>query len=73
MGQTEAVRAGAGIGILHGFMARHDSNLVPVLPERSLTRSYWTVVHEDLRTIRRVALVSDFLAEIVARERIGFQ
>lgn len=73
MGQTEAVRAGAGIGILHGFMARLDSNLVPVLPERSLTRSYWTVVHEDLRTIRRVALVSDFLAEIVARERAGFQ
>ena len=73
MGQTEAVRAGAGIGILHGFMARLDSNLVPVLPEHSLTRSYWTVVHEDLRTIRRVALVSDFLAEIVARERIGFQ
>ena len=54
-------------------MARLDSNLVPVLPERSLTRSYWTVVHEDLRTIRRVALVSDFLAEIVARERAGFQ
>ena len=73
MGQTEAVRAGAGIGILHGFMARLDSNLVPVLPEHSLTRSYWTVVHEDLRTIKRVALVSDFLAEIVARERIGFQ
>jgi DNA-binding transcriptional LysR family regulator len=73
MGQTEAVRAGAGIGILHSFMARLDKTLVPLLPERSLTRSYWTVVHEDLRTIRRVALVSDFLVEIVARERAGFQ
>jgi DNA-binding transcriptional LysR family regulator len=73
MGQTDAVRAGAGIGILHGFMARLDKTLVPVLPERSLTRSYWTVVHEDLRTIKRVALVSDFLAEIVSRERAGFQ
>ncbi|MEO6014976.1 MAG: LysR family transcriptional regulator [Devosia sp.] len=73
MGQTEAVRAGAGIGILHGFMARLDKKLVPVLPERSLTRSYWTVVHEDLRAIRRVVLVSDFLAEIVARERPIFQ
>jgi hypothetical protein len=30
------------------------------------------VVHEDLRSIRRVALVSDFLAEIVGRDRALF-
>lgn len=69
MGQTEAVRAGAGIGILHTFMARRDAGLVPVLPAHTLTRSYWTVVHEDLRAIRRVALVAEFLSEIVARDR----
>ncbi len=72
MGQTEAVRAGAGIGILHAFMARRDDNLVPVLPHKILTRSYWTVVHEDLRGLRRIALVADFLAEIVARDRAIF-
>lgn len=72
MGQTEAVRAGAGIGILHAFMASRDAGLVPVLTEHRLTRSYWTVVHEDLRSIRRVALVADFLAEIVARDRSIF-
>lgn len=72
MGQTEAVRAGAGIGILHGFMASADPSLVPVLPAHSLTRAYWTVVHEDLRTLRRVALVAEFLAEIVARDRTIF-
>lgn len=72
MGQTEAVRAGAGIGILHAFMARRDTQLIPVLPAHTLTRSYWTVVHEDLRSIRRVSLVSDFLAEIVARDRAIF-
>ena len=69
MGQTEAVRAGAGIGILHAFMARRDTALVSVLSEHVLTRSYWTVLHEDLRAIRRVALVSEFLAEVVARDR----
>ncbi|MFK4811705.1 LysR family transcriptional regulator [Devosia sp. ZW T5_3] len=69
MGQTEAVRAGAGIGILHGFMAQADTNLVPVLPEHSLTRAYWTVVHEDLRSLRRVGIVAEFLAEIVAKDR----
>lgn len=72
MGQTEAVRAGAGIGILHAFMARTDPALVPVLPGHTLTRSYWTVVHEDLRNLRRVAIVADFLAEIVARDRAIF-
>ena len=72
MGQTEAVRAGAGIGILHAFMVKRDSSLVPVLPAHMLTRSYWTVVHEDLRTIRRVALVAEFLIEIVARDRTMF-
>ncbi|UJW85447.1 LysR family transcriptional regulator [Devosia sp. SL43] len=72
MGQTEAVRAGAGIGILHAFMANRDAGLIPVLPAHTLMRGYWTVVHEDLRNIRRVALVAEFLAEIVARDRAMF-
>ncbi|MCP8883193.1 LysR family transcriptional regulator [Devosia sp. XJ19-1] len=72
MGQTEAVRSGAGIGILHAFMARTDSDLVSVLPEQQLVRSYWTVLHEDLRNIRRVTLVSEFLTEIVTRDRAIF-
>lgn len=72
MGQTEAVRAGAGIGILHAFMARRDRDLIPIMPQHTLTRSYWTVLHEDLRSIRRVALVSEFLAEIVGRDRALF-
>lgn len=72
MGQTEAVRSGAGIGILHTFMARRAPELVAVLPQHSLKRSYWTVWHEDLRGSRRVAIVSDFLTELVTRERAIF-
>ncbi len=72
IGQTEAVRAGAGIGILHTFIARRDENLVPLLPDYSITRSYWTVVHEDLSAIRRVSVVADFIAAEVARERAIF-
>ena len=72
LGQVEAVRAGAGIGILHAFMAGRDTGLVPVLPAHTLTRSYWTVVHEDLRAISRVALVAEFLSEIVSRDRAIF-
>lgn len=72
MGQTEAVRAGAGIGILHAFMVRRDPDLVPVLPQHTLTRSYWTVLHEDVRNLRRVALVSDFLTEVINANRAMF-
>jgi molybdate transport repressor ModE-like protein len=72
LGQIEAVRAGAGIGILHYFMAQRDDDLVPVLPQHLLGRSYWTVMHEDLRKIRRIAVVASFLAEIVQRDGAVF-
>jgi DNA-binding transcriptional LysR family regulator len=72
LGQFEAVRAGAGIGILHSFMARRDTKLHRVLPEIVLQRAYWLVVHEDLRQLRRVAVVADYLAGIVAADRAIF-
>jgi molybdate transport repressor ModE-like protein len=72
LGQIEAVRAGAGIGILHYFMAQRDDDLVPVLPQHLLSRSYWTVMHEDLRKIRRIVVVASFLAEIVQRDGAVF-
>src|SRR5690606_14797516 len=72
LGQTEAVRAGAGIGILHSFIARADPNLVQVLPERTILRAYWLVVHESVRDLRRVRTVADFIAEQVERERAAF-
>lgn len=72
MGQWQAVSAGAGIGILHDFMVQPNSDLIRLFPENRITRSYWTVVHEDLRTIKRVSVVADFLAEIVQRERSIF-
>jgi DNA-binding transcriptional LysR family regulator len=64
-GQFEAVKAGAGIGILHDFIARPAGGLVRVLPELSVRRSYWTVVHETLKELARVRAVLDFLAETV--------
>jgi DNA-binding transcriptional LysR family regulator len=72
LGQIEAVRAGAGIGILHHFMARGDAGLAPLLPEIVVRRNYWMVMHEDLRSLRRIALTAAFLAEIVERERAMF-
>lgn len=72
IGQTEAVRGGAGIGILHDFIARDMPGLVAVLPELSVRRSYWTVVHEDMRAIRRISVASEFIAWAVHASRALF-
>ncbi|MBA5776898.1 LysR family transcriptional regulator [Stappia sp. F7233] len=72
LGQTEAVRAGAGIGILHSFIARTDPNFVQVLPERTIRRAYWIVIHESLRDLRRIRTVADFIAEQVGADRACF-
>ncbi|WP_306148472.1 MULTISPECIES: LysR family transcriptional regulator [unclassified Roseibium] len=73
LGQTEAVKAGAGIGILHDFIARADPSLVPVLPDMKLKRAYWMVTHESSRPLRHVAAVQDFLREQVARDKAIFE
>ncbi|MBS8258853.1 LysR family transcriptional regulator [Roseibium polysiphoniae] len=72
LGQTEAVRAGAGIGILHAFIARSDETFVPVLPEIKLTRAYWTVQHESTKPLRHVALALEFVRKTVAKDRAMF-
>ncbi|SDU00583.1 LysR family transcriptional regulator [Stappia sp. ES.058] len=72
LGQTEAVRSGAGIGILHAFIARNHEELVPVLVGQVIDRSYWLVLHESSRDLRRVRVVADFIAEQVARDRATF-
>ncbi len=72
LGQTEAVRSGAGIGILHSFIARAHDDLVPVPLGPTIRRAYWLVYHESVRPLRRVQAVSAFIGEIVEKERAVF-
>jgi len=67
--QLEAVRAGVGIGVIHDFIARRFKDLIRVLPERSATRAYWLVTHEDTRGLGRIRALADHLAKAVARDR----
>lgn len=73
LGQTEAVKAGLGIGILHGFLAREDPNLVEILPQRSIQRAYWAIYHESTRRLRRITAVSDYVYQLVEQERHIFR
>ena len=67
-GQTEAVRSGAGVGILHDYIARQYPELVRLLPETSIRRAYWTTWHESARDLTRVRTVAEFVQELVRQE-----
>ncbi|MBN9056262.1 LysR family transcriptional regulator [Shinella sp. PSBB067] len=67
-GQTEAVRSGAGIGILHDYIARQHPELVRLLPAASIRRAYWTTWHESARDLVRVRTVAEFVQELVRQE-----
>ena len=71
-GQTEAVRSGAGIGILHDYLARQHGELVRLLPANSIRRAYWTTWHESARDLVRVRTVAEFVQEIVRQEHAIF-
>jgi DNA-binding transcriptional LysR family regulator len=66
IGQVQAVRAGAGIAILHDYIARQDRELERLLPEIRLRRSYWTTYHESMRDLPRMRTVIAYLQEVVA-------
>ena len=69
IGQTEAVRSGAGVGILHDYIARQYPELIQILPDASIRRAYWTTYHESARDLIRVRTVVDYLQELVTDER----
>jgi DNA-binding transcriptional LysR family regulator len=69
LGQVEAVRSGAGIGILHAFIARSLPELVPVQAAKPIRRAYWLVYHESVRPLRRIQAVAGFITGTVEREK----
>ena len=63
LAQLAALRAGFGIGgCLYGI-ARRDPDLVHVLPGFGFEMEMWVVMHEDLRSSRRMRLMFDHLVE----------
>lgn len=70
--QLEAVRVGAGVGVLHDYAAAQVDGLVRVLPRFSVRRNYWLVAHNDQRSLHRVAMVHNFIVEQVRRAGKAF-
>jgi DNA-binding transcriptional LysR family regulator len=60
--QLEAIRAGAGLGILPCFVGDSDPGLVRLTaPLAELSDDYWLLVHPDLKSVPRVRLVIEWI------------
>jgi DNA-binding transcriptional LysR family regulator len=66
--QYHAVLQGTSLAILPCFIAAQDERLVPVLEkEVTITRSFWMYCHEDLRKLKRVTLLWDYMRKSVLK------
>ena len=66
--QYNAILDGIGLGLVHCFSAAREPQLQVILPEQiSVVRTYWLLVHEDLRHVARVDAVCDFLTRILSQ------
>lgn len=67
--QMQAIRAGAGLGIVHDFAIPFAPGVRRVLTDQlSLTRSFWLLRHADDRASRRLTLLADELAQGIRQE-----
>lgn len=67
--QFVAVSSGLGIAMLPSYVAAHNGDLRPVLPNYFSVRDIWLSVHEDLLHIRRIKAIISFLENRVAADR----
>lgn len=67
--QHKLIAAGAGVGVLPCFIGDADNSLVSVLPEVTITRSFWLSVHLDIRQKSDVRKFSDWLVDTVHQRR----
>jgi DNA-binding transcriptional LysR family regulator len=68
--QFNMTLAGAGLCILPCFMAARETRLKRVLQnDVKLVRSFWLIIHADMRDLARVRFCSEFIAEEVRAQR----
>ena len=69
---VEMVRSGAALGMLPVFMCTDRQDLQPILDESRITRSYWLTVHDDLRGVERIRIISEALVQMARQDRALF-
>jgi DNA-binding transcriptional LysR family regulator len=61
--------AGAGVAVLPCFIGDSDPRLVRVIPDVTITRSFWLVTHQDTRKLARISVFVRWLGSTVEANR----
>jgi DNA-binding transcriptional LysR family regulator len=71
--QMRAAVAGTGVCVIPDFMAAAEPELVPVMADRiTITRTFWLIMHADLKDTARIRAAATFIGEQVERNRALF-
>ena len=65
LGQIEAVKSGAGIGVLHLFLLGRHHGLKRILSEVEIKREFWMVTHANMRNIPRIAAAMTLIDQLI--------
>lgn len=72
--QLQAILKGAGVGIVHDFMAEQYPQLCKILPGKiSFTRSFWVSVQEDYANVKRIRRTIDVTVSELKKRLAGTQ
>ncbi|OCX63179.1 LysR family transcriptional regulator [Thioclava sp. SK-1] len=73
LAQREAVREGAGIGVLPAYVIHDDPDFVPVLSTKHLLkRTLWILSHQSTEDLARVRLISEYIQHATRTARTRF-
>jgi len=68
--QYVAAQQGRSMAILPCFLAAQDPRLLPVLGEQiTITRQFWMYCREDLRKLKRITLLWDYIREVTEQNQ----
>jgi len=67
--QHALIAAGAGIGVLPCFIGAVDMDLVRILPEFEIERSFWLVGHRETHGFAHVRAMWNWLVDLAQREQ----
>ena len=67
--QAQFIAAGAAVGVLPCFIGDSDERLVRIQPEKSIIRSFWLAVHQDVSGVPRVRAFIDWLIATTIDDR----
>ena len=63
VGQMNWILADNGIGLIPYFMAHSETDMISVLPDYSISRTFWIQLNPDSKRVARVRATIDFIVE----------